>query len=96
MNATERRQYEMLLRLRDFSNTHHDLFGQSTVAQEAFASVNTAIDELTATDLIKLSASVSARADRKAMARRALTELMMKVGQLARVLQARGQETTLF
>ena len=79
MNATERRQYEMLLRLRDFSNTHSDLFASSPVAQEAFAAVNTAIDELTATDLLKLSASVQARADRKAIARRALTELLMKV-----------------
>jgi hypothetical protein len=91
MNAHERRQYEMLLRLRDFSNTHKDLFAASPLAQEAFGNVNAAIDELTATDLLKLSASVAARADRKVIARRALSELLAKVSQLARVLRARGQ-----
>jgi len=91
MNAHERRQYEMLLRLRDFSHTHKDLFASSPLAQEAFSSVSSAIDELTATDLLKMSASVSARADRKVIARRALSELLAKVSQLARVLRARGQ-----
>jgi len=86
----------MLLRLRDFSNTHRDLFASSPVAQEAFAAVNTAIDELTTTDLLKLSASVSARADRKAIARRALTELLMKVSELSRVLRAQGKDVPAF
>ena len=90
MNATERRQYEMLLRLRDFSSTHRDLFAGSAVAQEAFASVSAAIDELTATDLLKLSASVSARADRKAMTRKTLIDLLAKACALARVMKARG------
>jgi hypothetical protein len=90
MNATERRDYEMLMRLRDFGSTHRDLFAGSAVAQEAFASVSTAIDELTATDLLKLSASVSARADRKAMTRKTLIDLLVKASTLARVLKARG------
>jgi hypothetical protein len=96
MNQKDTRQYEMLLRLRDFANTHRELFATSGVAQEAFTNVNAAIDELTATDLLKLSASVSARADRKAIARKALIELLVKVSQLARVLRARGQTTPPF
>jgi hypothetical protein len=96
MNIKETRQYEMLLRLRDFSNTHGQLLEASPVAKAAFASINAAINELTATDLLKLSASVSARADRKAIARKALIELLVKVSQLARVLRARGQTTPPF
>lgn len=91
MNAHDRRQYEMLLRLRDFNTTHKDLFAASPVAQEAFASVSAAIDELTATDQLKRSASVSARAGRKQLARKVLGELLVKVSQLARVLRARSQ-----
>jgi hypothetical protein len=96
MNAHERRQYETLLRLRDFGQTNRDLFAASPVAQEAFASVSSAIDELTATDLLKMSASVSARADRKLIARRTLSELLVKVGQFVRVLRARGQNAPPF
>jgi hypothetical protein len=96
MNANERRQYEMLLRLRDFGQTNKDLFAASPVAQEAFASVGAAIDELTATDQLKMSASVSARADRKLIARRALSELLVKVSRFVRVLRARGQNAPPF
>ena len=96
MNAHERRQYEMLLRLRDFGQTNKDLFAASPVAQETFSSVSKAIDELTATDLLKMSASVSARADRKLRARRALSELLVKVSQFVRVLRARGQNAPPF
>jgi hypothetical protein len=95
MNAHERRQYETLLRLRDFGQNNRDLFA-SPIAQEAFASVSAAIDELTATDLLKRSASMSARADRKLKARRALGELLVKVGQFVRVLRARGQNAPPF
>ena len=96
MNAHERRQYEMLLRLRDFGQTNKELFAQSPVAQETFASVSSAIDELTVNDLLKMSASAAARADRKLIARRALSELLVKVSQFVRVLRARGRNTPPF
>jgi hypothetical protein len=96
MNAKQRRQYEMLLRLRDFRNAHQELFAQSPVAQEAFESVNAAITELTATDLVKMSASASARADRQKRARTTLIDVLTKVSQLVRVLQARGQSMPVF
>ncbi len=91
MTAKERRQYEMLLRLRDFRSSHQDLFTRSPLAQEAFESVNAAINELTATDLVKMSASASARADRKQKARQVLIEVLTKVSLLTRVLRARNQ-----
>ena len=96
MNIKHTRQYEMLLRVRDFGKTYRELFSPSTAAQQAFAAVDTAIDELTTTDLMKISASVAARAGRKTAARKALTELLLKVTQLGKVLRARGQTTTAF
>jgi hypothetical protein len=96
MDAKQRRRYEMLLRLRDFGMTHRELFATSPLAQEAFESLNSAVDELTATDLVKLSASASARANRQAVARKTLTELLLKVTQLARVLRARGKDLPRF
>jgi hypothetical protein len=96
MNAKETRQYEMLLRVRDFGNTHRELFAGSSVAQQAFAAVGRTIDDLTATDMRKMSASISARAERKGAAREALTEVLLKVSQLVKVLRARGQTTPPF
>jgi hypothetical protein len=89
MNAFERRQYEMLLRVRDFGNTHRQLFS-APGAQQTFAAVSATIDNLTATALLKVTASVSARADRKEAKRKALVDLLARVSQLARVLRAGG------
>jgi hypothetical protein len=86
----------MLLRLRDFSNTNRDLFASSTAAQAAFASLSTAIDELTATDLRKVSASVSARADQKGVSRKTLIDVLTKASALARVMKAQGQPIPVF
>ena len=90
MNAGQRRQYEMLVRLQDFGNTNRDLFAASPVAQGAFAFVDTAVTELAATDQRKHSASAAARNGRKALARKALTDTLMKVCTFARVLRSRG------
>ncbi len=89
MNAFERRQYEMLLRVRNFGEAHRDQFASAPTAQEAFESLNAAIDELTRTDLLKLASSPAARAGRKEKARKTLTELLVKVSSLGRVLRAR-------
>src|SRR2546426_6544305 len=96
MNAKETRQYEMLLRVRDFGNTHRESFAGSSVAQQAFAAVGAGIDDLTATDMRRMSASMSARAERKAAAREALADMLLKVTQLVKVLRARGQATPPF
>ena len=89
MKHKERRQYEMLLRIRDFGHAYGDAFARSPAAREAFAAVGTAANDLAAADLLKLSARVEGRADRKAAARKALITRLVRVCQLARVLRAR-------
>lgn len=91
MTGTQRKQYEMLQRVREFGNTSQKVLSTSAVATELLAAVNTAIEELTQADMKKLSASGAARAGRKREARRALVGLLQKAGQLAKVLRAEGR-----
>ena len=90
MDSQETRQYEMLQRVRDFGNIHRQRFADGSVALKAFTALGAVIGDLAATDVAKRSASASARADRKAAARKALSDLLVKVSQTARVLQANG------
>ena len=69
MTGIERRKFEMLLRVRNFGNTHAALFAALPVAQQTLAAVGTAIDDLTTTNMQKMVASTSVRADQKASAR---------------------------
>ena len=96
MRIKQRRQYEMLLRVRDFGQTHGHVFRATGMAPELFRSINTAVDELAATAVAKASAAVSSRADEKRRARQHLAALLVKVSQLARVLRARGQTVPCF
>ena len=96
MHIKQRGQYEMLLRVRDFITAHQHLFAESPTAQKLFASVTAAINELTAADLVKMSSSLSARADRKQKARTSLEELLVKVSQLTRLLRAAGLNVPAF
>lgn len=96
MTANERRQFEMLVRVRNFGNTNRPLFTASPAALETLAAVSAAIDDLTATDMRKMSASASARADHKRAARRTLIDLLQKVSQLARNLRAEGRTLPAF
>ena len=96
MHIKQRRQYEMLLRVRDFGKTHGHAFAAFGMAPEVFGSINTAVDELAATALAKVTAAASARADRKRRARQDLAELLVKASQLARVLRARGDTVPAF
>jgi hypothetical protein len=95
MKASERRQYAMLLRVRDFGATHGQSFSAAG-APAAFAAVSAAIEELATTAVMKRSASMGARADRKAETRKALRRLLVNVGRLARVLRAGGQTLPAF
>jgi hypothetical protein len=88
MHAFERRQYDMLVRVRDFGDRHGHLFPTSSVAQENFAAVAAAIKELDAHDLTHMEASVAARAHRKELAREALRSRLQAISQTARVLAA--------
>ena len=82
----------MLQRVRDFGNTHRHLFPDPGVAVDTFAALGLVIADVAAADIAKRSASASARSDRKAAARRALIELLVKVSQTARVLRAGGRD----
>jgi hypothetical protein len=96
MTAQERRQYEMLLRVRGFGISHGHMLPASGAGPQALAAINAAIDELAATALKKRSAFISSRADAKAAARRALTRLLARVSGLARILRARGCDLPAF
>ena len=96
MTGTERRQYEMLVRVRNFGETNRALFESSPVAQQTFLVVGAAIDDLGAADMRKMSASASARADRREAARRTLRELLQHVAGLARTLRAEGRTLPAF
>ena len=96
MTGTERRQFEMLVRVRNFGNTHPSLFASSPAAQKTFEALGATIDELTITDGRKLSAKASARGDRKAVARRALKDLLRRISVLARNLSAEGRTMPAF
>jgi hypothetical protein len=90
MHGIQRRQSEMLQRVRQVGVNHEDALSTSAPAQQLLAAVGTALDDLTATDVKKLSASVAKRGQQKADARRKLIDLLQKGGQLARVLRADG------
>ena len=87
MNAIERRQYQMLLRVRDFGDSFGERFPPSSVARENFAAVAAAIKELDAQDVAHMAASLSARAQRKDTARQALLARLQAISQTARVLR---------
>jgi len=96
MNGIERRQYEMLVRVRNFGETNHTLFESSPVAQEMFTAVGAAIDDLGAADVKKMAASASARARNRETTRTALRQLLQNVGQLAKTLTAEGRALPAF
>jgi hypothetical protein len=91
MNGIERRQYEMFVRVRNFGEANRTLFEALPVAQQTFAAVGSAVAELAATDMKKMVASASARADRKNAARTTLVHLLRDVVHLADNLRAEGR-----
>ena len=86
MTKRHSRQYEMLVRVRDFGSAFGHLFPPSSVAAANFAAVDAAIKELDAQDVAHLAASVSARAQRKDAACHALLTRLQAISQTARVL----------
>lgn len=91
MRIKQRRQYEMVLRVRDFGRTHGHVFRKTSMAPAAFRSIDTAVDELASAAVAKVSAALSSRADAKRRARENLDRLLVSASQLARVLRAQGQ-----
>lgn len=91
MNSKEARQFDMLLRVEDFGTTHRRLFTEPGLATDTFADVAAVVKELAATHLATVTASVSARAERKATARAALHGVLVKASHTAKVLRTRGR-----
>ena len=90
MQGTQRRQFEMLQRVREFGNTYRDVLTTSSAGQELLTAIGEAIDELTKADVAKLSAAKVARGERKGAARVTLVDVLRKGSQLARGLRAEG------
>jgi len=88
MNTIERRQYEMLVRVREFGGGYGHLFPASSVARQNFAIVAAAVKELDAQAVAHMTARVSARAHRKTLAREALAARLQAIMRTARVLAA--------
>jgi hypothetical protein len=80
----------MLIRVRDFGNTHQERFQEPAVARETFAAIGVIVDALAAADIAKRSASASTRSDRKEAVRQTLSDLLVKVSQTARLLREKG------
>lgn len=90
MRIKQRRQYEMVLRVRDFGRTYGHVFRKTSMAPDAFRSIDAAVDELASAAVAKVSAALSSRADAKRRARENLDRLLVRASQLARVLRAQG------
>jgi hypothetical protein len=91
MNDRQRRQFEMLVRVREFGESNAPLFAALPVAQQTFAAVSAATASLLAINMKKMSASTAARADRRTDARDALLTLLQQVVRLAKNLRAEGR-----
>ncbi len=87
MTRMEMRRYAMLARVRDFGQAHRDLFPDSSVGGQAFATVAAAVTELSEHAVTKLS---SAREGVRAMkdARHRLIDRLEAIARTARAIAA--------
>ncbi len=87
MNNRQLRQYEMLVRVRDFGTAHKDRFPESTVATQTFAAVAAAVAQLREYAVAQLALKrEGARA--RAAAPAALLDIVEAISRTARVIQA--------
>jgi hypothetical protein len=91
MRIKQSREFDRLHQVRQFGTTHREAFPASSAAHDVFAAIDKAADELAASDVLKLTASVAVRAGRKKAASKSLYGLLLGVSQLARVFRARGR-----
>lgn len=92
MHDRQRRQFEMLVRVRQFGDANARLFAALPVARQTFAEVRAATESLLATNMKKMSASTAARADRRTDARDALIATLRRVLRLVKNLRAEGRD----
>lgn len=86
MTYDERRKREMFGRVRDFGVAHRQLFPETTTAAEAFAALEKELPQLEELDIAERVARHSARATRKAEARKPLLEWLTRAKNNARAL----------
>jgi hypothetical protein len=86
MTNLDRRRYDMLTRIRNFGVAHRQLFPEKSTAHAAFIVVNSEVERLEALDVAERLASHSARAARKAAARKVLFDCLTRAKNTARVL----------
>ena len=85
MTSIETRRYEMLVRVRDFGETHGNLFPESSVAREQFVTVEAAVKQLSQHAVTKMSAVREGKST-KAMAREALLDRIEAMALTARAI----------
>jgi len=88
MDLQNTHYFEMLTRVHDFGLAHADLFPATTAVGQAFASVGTALEELSQHASVQVAGHGAARGDvtTKGIARRALYEHVAAISHTARSL----------
>ena len=88
MNAIEKRQYEMFVRVRDFGLAQGDRFPESTLGGDAFAAVDAAVDALNRHAATQFSSRREARsgASTDAAEYRALVATLDAISRTARAV----------
>ena len=86
MNYREKRQYEMLVRVRNFGTAHRHLFPDTSSASAAFAAIAAELPQLEALDVAERVATHASRAVRKASARKRLVEWLVRARNTTRAL----------
>jgi hypothetical protein len=85
VTTIETRQYKMLARVRDFGNTHRDLFPDSGPGGQQFAAVAEAVKQLSE-QAMSNTAAAREGASTKAKGRRALIDRLEAISRTARVI----------
>lgn len=96
MTGIERRQCEMLVRVRNFGENNRVAFEGSPGALQTFAEVSAAVAELAAADAKKLNASAAVRGERRLVARRSLQQMLQDIVKLADHRRAEGKTMPAF
>ena len=78
MNAVQTRQYEMLVRVREFGDVHRDLFPESSRAGQTFGQVAAAVAQLSGHAVSKMLTAQEGKST-KAIAREALIDQLDKM-----------------
>jgi hypothetical protein len=85
MDMLQTRRYQMLIRVRDFGQTHGSLFSESSLAGKQFERIAAVVTDLAAHDVSKLSTAREGKIT-KAMARGAVVDALTAIRRTARAI----------